>query len=124
MVLNSTMVKTKPMVKPTHQRFGVRWASTMVLILSVMVPNVCPGAMIWPSRAGSREGGASAMSLRLLGRRRRRGRQLGVGVADGRQVDHARRRVQLAEQVVAQGRLVEPVDPAVPVVEVAEDDRL
>src|SRR5438105_2390108 len=109
MVLNSTMVNTKPMLKPIHQRLGVRLAWTMVLIWSVMVPNVCPGARISPSRAGSR-GGAWAMSLHL--------QELRVGVADSRQVGHARRRAQFAEQVVAQGRAVQLMHLAVPVVEV------
>src|SRR5436305_14515413 len=88
--------------------------STIERIFSVIERNVCPSGVYSGAPLGG--GDASlAISLRL---------QLGVGVAQRRQVGGARARVEVGEQTVAQGRLLPRPHRALPVVDVAEDDRL
>src|SRR5262249_20208312 len=102
---------------------------TMALILSVIERKLWPAGAYFSSPAGGRGAGGSpagrlasvAMSLRL---------QVGVGVAQGRQVRRARLGVQVGQQPVVERRVLprpdlaqRPPPPAV-LVDVAEDDRL
>src|SRR6266568_7439593 len=98
--------RAKPAAKPSHHPRGVlRWR-TMVLILSVTVPKVWPGPTIGCSMRGE---------LGMTG-------HLGVGVADRGQVGGAGPGLQLGQEPVVAGALLELRHRATGIVHVSEDD--
>src|SRR5258708_15259577 len=92
------------MLTPMNQPRGVRRLRTRLLILSVTLPKVWPGPMI----------GCSALPTG----------DLRVGVAHGREIRGAGPGLELAQQAIVPGLGLEPGDPALGVVHVAQHDCL
>src|SRR5512139_2762471 len=102
----------KETAKPRSQARGVFFERTMLAILSVTLAKVWPGPMIGCSA------GAARPVLATPGLR-----DLGVRVADVREVRRAGAGLELRQQAVAAGARPELCHPARPVVQVAEHDR-
>src|SRR5207248_10320612 len=116
MAKSSSITRQKARAKPTSQPSGVR-PRTMALILSVTEPKSWPGSMTGGRPRSMKSVGPVSTRTALLGLQRR------VGVAERHQVSRAGARVQLAEQRVVALLGLQPGDPAVRIVDVAEDDR-
>src|SRR5687768_7484645 len=118
MAIPSMPISMKPMETTMNQLRGVRPPRTTPLILSVIEPNVCPGSI-------SGTGGYIAGFGLIMCRSRGGGRlQLGIRVADSRQVRRPGARVEILEHAVVAFELFHLRDAALRVVEVAEHDRV
>src|SRR5687768_7788471 len=119
--MNNTPDRDANTANPPYHQSGVRWVRTIEVILSVIEPNVCPGAMTARSPAPAVRACASSAvrwGIATLFT------EVWVEVADRGQIGRPRPGVELREQRVVALFGLQLGDPALLVVQIAEDDRV